>query len=126
MNFPHIGETAVSEQRVIGMINGAYRGALDGTPARVRSTTQSGYIVELLKANGVFMQGDHVYVGDEDFSPLRASLQDARYRGVVYPLIEESAVIDALRTKFLQAWATGVERAARKPVPSDSSVIRLP
>ena len=106
MNFPHIGETAVSQQRVIGMIKGAYRGALDGTPARVRSTTQSGYIVELLKSNGVFMKGDQVYVGDEDFSPLRASLQDAGYRGVVFPLIEESDVIDTLRTKFLQEWST--------------------
>ena len=99
----------MSEQQVIGvigMIQGAFRGALDGTPARVMHTTQSGYIVELLKSHGVFMKGDQVYVGNEDFSSLRASRQDAGSRGVVFPLIEEPAIIDALRKKFLREWAT--------------------
>ena len=96
----------MSEQRVIGTIKGVYRGALESIPARVMIPTESGYIVELLESNGVFMKGDQVYVDDVDFSPLRASLQDAGYRGVVFPLIEESDVIDTLRTKFLQEWST--------------------
>jgi hypothetical protein len=108
MNFPHSGETAVSEQRIVGvieMIQGAFRGALDGTPARVMQTTDSGYIVELLKANRMFMKGDQVYIGNQDFSPLRASRQATGFRGVGFTLIEEPAVLDALRQKFLREWA---------------------
>jgi hypothetical protein len=48
MNFSDIGETALREQPVFGMIKGALHGALDGTPARVMSRTEFGYIVELL------------------------------------------------------------------------------
>ena len=106
MNFPDIGETALREQPVVGTIKGAFRGALDGTPARVMSRTESGYIVELLVSKGTFIKGDKVYVDDEDFHPLKASSKDTGHRGFILSLIEESDVIDALREKFIQEWTT--------------------
>ena len=106
MNFPDIGETALREQPVVGTIKAALRGALDGTPARVMSRTEFGYIVELLASKGAFVKGDKVYVDDEDFYPLKASIEDTGHRGFILSLIEESDVIDALREKFIQEWAT--------------------
>jgi|SRR5215468_3175576 len=106
MNFPDVGETALSEQRVIGTIKGVLRGALDGTPVRVVSRTEFGYVVELLVSKGIFIEGDKLYIDDENFYPLKTSIEEAGYRGVVFSLIEEPDIIDALRKRFLQEWST--------------------
>ena len=106
MNFPNIGETAVREQPIIGTVKGVFRGALDGIPARVMSRTEFGYIVELLASKGTFIKGDKVCVDDGDFYPLKNSIKDAGHRGFIFSLIEESDVIDTLRKKFIQEWAT--------------------
>ena len=105
MNFPHIGETALREQPVLGTIKGVLRGALDGIPARVVSRTEFGYIVELLASKGAFRKGDKVYVDDGDFYPLQVFIKAMEPRGAIFSLIEESAIIDALREKFIQEWA---------------------
>ena len=106
MNFPHIGETALREQPVVGTIKGALHGALDGIPARVMSRTEFGYIVELLASRGAFIKGDKAYVDDGDFYPLKAFIKDAEHRGLIFSLIEESEVFDSLREKFIQQWST--------------------
>ena len=119
MNFPDIGETALREQPVVGTIKAALRGALDGTPARVMSRTEFGYIVELLASKGAFVKGDKVYVDDGDFYHSGASIKEARHRGVIFSLIEESDVIDGLRKKFIREWSTAPYVASQEQLAED-------
>ena len=105
MNFPNIGETALSEQSVVGMIKGAFRGTLDGVPASVMSKTELGYIVELLASKDPFMKGDKVYVDKGHFYQFEAAIKAAEHHDMPFSLIEESDIIDALRRKFIREWS---------------------
>ena len=48
------------KQPIVGTIKGVFRGALDGTLARLIGRTKFGYTVELLGSKGAFLKGDKV------------------------------------------------------------------